>query len=206
MPGIHLAADRRHARRSVLAGTAMLLVALATGCGAEAAQDAAPTVSQPSGSTVLRPASLRPGQPVPVPRAKPALTLTGAVSAVNRGPTVAFDRADLERIGLVQVRVYEPWAKKDLDFRGVWLQDLLRVAGARPDLGGVRITALDDYQVELSGAEVRAGGILVATGAGDGSALPVADGGPTRIIFVGGVPSGAKADQWIWSIKTIDVR
>jgi hypothetical protein len=25
-------------------------------------------------------------------------------------------------------------------------------------------------------------------------------------VFAGGVPSGASADQWIWSLSTIDVR
>jgi hypothetical protein len=34
----------------------------------------------------------------------------------------------------------------------------------------------------------------------------VADGGPTRIVFAKGVKSGANADQWIWSLKTIEVR
>ena len=55
-------------------------------------------------------------------------------------------------------------------------------------------------------AEVGAGGIMLATAAGDGSEIPIESGGPIRIIFMDGVKAGANADQWIWSTKIIDVR
>ena len=70
----------------------------------------------------------------------------------------------------------------------------------------IHFTALDDYQIDLSLADVRAGGILLATRTGDGGPIPIEDGGPTRIVFVGGVPAGASADQWIWNLAMIDVR
>ena len=70
----------------------------------------------------------------------------------------------------------------------------------------VHVTALDDYQVDLSIADVRAGGVLLATRDGEGRAIPLEDGGPTRIVFAANVPAGASADQWIWSLSTIDVR
>ena len=60
--------------------------------------------------------------------------------------------------------------------------------------------------MSLSLADVRAGGILLATGDGSGAHIPIADGGPTRIVFLKGLPAGANADQWVWSLKTIDVR
>lgn len=197
---------RRGGRPAAAAVVAVLLAAACGGCGAAAELvENQPQVSQPTAATVVRAATLRAGQPVPVP-AKPVLTLTGRVSAPNAGRTVVVDRATLERMGVVQVTVFEPWIKRDLDIRGIWLKDLLAIAGAAPGPAGIRITALDDYKVDLTATDVRAGGILLATSAGDGSPIPVADGGPTRIIFVGGVPAGANADQWIWSIRTIEVR
>jgi len=143
---------------------------------------------------------------VPVPKGRRVLTLTGKISAANQGSTIVLDRDVLDQMGVVKVRVYEPWVKENLDFRGVWLQDLLKVAEAAPDVSKLRITALDDFRVDLTMDDVRAGGILVATGSGDGSAIPVEKGGPTRIVFVGGVEAGANASQWIWSLKTIDVQ
>ena len=39
-----------------------------------------------------------------------------------------------------------------------------------------------------------------------GESIPVEEGGPTRIVYLGGVAAGASADQWIWSLASIDVR
>jgi hypothetical protein len=190
-------------------GVAAALLGLAAGCGGSAATPPASPVPRAAASeppAVLREATLKPGQPVPVPKGRRVLTLTGRISAANQGSTIVLDRDVLDQMGVVKVRVYEPWVKENLDFRGVWLQDLLEVAEAAPDVSKLRITALDDYRVDLTMADVRAGGILVATGSGDGSAIPVEKGGPTRIVFVGGVEAGANANQWIWSLKTIDVQ
>jgi len=105
----------------------------------------------------------------------------------------------------VQLRTYEPWVKKDLTFRGVWLTDVLALAGAAHPTE-VQIEALDDYRVRLSAADLRAGGILLATTDGAGHEIPIEAGGPTRIVFARGIASGTNADQWIWSLRTIDVR
>jgi hypothetical protein len=188
-------------------GVAAVLT-LAAGCGGSAAAPPATGVGagadQPA--TVVRAATLLPGQAVPTPTGKTVLTITGQISAPNHGSSIALDQTAIDRLGQVQVTVYEPWVKAEVTFRGVWLADLLKVIAARPAEAGLRVTALDDYRVELPAADVRAGGILLATKAGDGSAIPVADGGPTRIVFVKGMKSGANADQWIWSLKTIEIR
>ena len=54
-------------------------------------------------------------------------------------------------------------------------------------------------------ADVRAGGIMLASGDGEGAALPIDHGGPTRIVFMDGAQAGVNPDHWIWSLKTIDV-
>jgi hypothetical protein len=191
-------------------GAAAALLGLAAGCAGSGGTDArtaaaARPAAAPTPGRMITPATLRAGQAVPAP-AQPVLTITGKISNVNRGRTLVLDRGTLARLGVAQVRMYEPWAKKDLDFRGVWLQDLLAVAGASPSAVKVHMVALDDYKVDLTMADVRAGGIMLAIAAGDGSALPVDKGGPTRIVFMDGVKAGANADQWIWSLETIDVQ
>jgi hypothetical protein len=40
----------------------------------------------------------------------------------------------------------------------------------------------------------------------DGSPIPVAEGGPTRIVFRDGIPAGNNSEQWIWSLSTIEVQ
>jgi hypothetical protein len=188
----------------------LAVLAVTAACGGTAGTPSATGVGAGAGadpsSTVVRAATLLPGQAVPAPKGKTVLTITGLVSARNHGSSIVFDQSAIDQLGQVQITVYEPWVKAEVTFRGVWLADLLKIVAAAPAAAGLRVTALDDYRVELTPAEVRAGGILLATKAGDGSAIPVADGGPTRIVFVKGLKSGANADQWIWSLKTIEIR
>jgi hypothetical protein len=186
----------------LLAGIA--LVAVLAGCGGTAAPAADRTAA--SAPQVLRAATLRPGQAVPVPAGSPLITVTGNIgSAANQGDLVALDRRTLARLSQVQLTTYEPWVKKDLSFRGVWLADVLALSGAAPT-AGVRVTALDDYAVDFTAAEIRDGGILLATSDGAGAEIPIEDGGPTRIVFRRGLQAGANADQWIWSLRSIEVR
>jgi len=66
--------------------------------------------------------------------------------------------------------------------------------------------AADDYQADLTLADVRDQSIFLATRTGDGTALPVEDGGPTRIVFADGLADRFSPDMWIWNIETIEVR
>lgn len=182
------------------------VLALAAGCGGTSGEPGTGGTDESAAATAIRAATLRPGEAVPAPTGKAVLTLTGLVSAPNKGATIVLDQTAVDRLGQVQVTVYEPWIKKEATFRGAWLADVLKVAGIPDTATSLHVTALDDYGVDLSVADVRAGGILLATKAGDGSAIPVADGGPTRIVFLAGLAAGANADQWIWSLKTIEVR
>ena len=202
---LHSSGDRRSPTTTTAVVTAVLaavLVAGLAGCGGQSP----PGPATPA--TTVVDAALRPGQAVPAPASVTAtvLTLTGLVGATNTGPALAFDRVTLDQLGLAKVSLFEPWTKKTMQFQGVWLADLLKVAQIDASARTLQLSALDDYQVELTMAEVNAGGILLATGTGDGSPIPVEDGGPTRIVFVDGTASGKSADQWIWSLKAIDVR
>jgi hypothetical protein len=189
------------------AATALAVGAVVAGC---VTSPSVPTESVPASvdpaPALLEPAVLHPDQPVPAPASATVLTLTGRIGVTNGGNALRFDQATLDQLGRVRVTLYEPWVKQTLDFQGVWLADLLAVAQAQPAAHTVHITALDDYQVDLTTADVQAGGILLATRDGDGNPIRVEDGGPTRIVFAGGVPAGSSADQWIWSLSTIDLR
>jgi hypothetical protein len=183
------------------------VLALAAACGGQApTQTTKAEPKAPASASAVSAATLKPGQDVPPPAGKPVITMTGKITATNQTGGLAFDLSTVERLAVYEVRLYEPWTKQDTAFRGVWLQDLLAVAGAKSDATRLHFVALDDYTVDLTMADIRAGGIMLATRAGDGSALPIDKGGPTRIVFLKGVKSGANADQWIWSLKAIDVQ
>jgi hypothetical protein len=175
------------------------VTALAVGCGT--AQPApAPPVSvvkapDPDGTAV--PA---------VPQGKPLLTITGRIGVTNADHTLRLDQAELDRLGLLALSVNDPWAKQRIALQGVWLRDLVDVA--RPDAGAtsLHLVALDDYQVDLNLADVRDQSIFLATRTGDGTVLPIEEGGPTRIVFADGLADRFSPDMWIWNIETIEVR
>jgi hypothetical protein len=195
--------------RRLLTLTAVALVSLTgTACGSDepSSPAAASSASVPTPGQTLAAATLRSGQPIPAPKAPAVLTLTGSISNKNAAKKLALDPALLDRLGVVRIETYDPWAKKRASFQGIWLADLLKVAGATPTASTVHTTALDDYVIDFTMAEVRAGGMFVATKNGDGSEIPVDKGGPARIVFLDDVAAGENPDRWIWSLSTIEVR
>ena len=185
---------------------AAVLLLAACDSGSSGKQTEAPRPAATSAARIVSVATLKPGHTIPPPAGKVLFTMTGKVAKTNHASALAFDQRTVEALGLNQIKLYEPWTKTDMEFRGVWLKDLVAVAGVPADATRLHIVALDDYAVNLSLADVRAGGIMLATRAGDGSAIPIDQGGPSRIVFADGVEAGANADQWVWSIKEIAVQ
>jgi hypothetical protein len=143
----------------------------------------------------------------PVPSASAGTGGTGGTGGAGGGAAVvALDRAALDSLNRVELTVSDPFQKQRIGYKGVWLADLLRAAGADLSTGNLRITALDDYVVNIPMSDVRAGGVFLAVQNLDGSAIPVSAGGPTRIVFRDGTPAGDNSEQWIWSIATIEVQ
>lgn len=183
-------------------GAGLLVVACAlVACGGGASTTAA---AGASGFKTVAAASLKVGQAVPAPATAPIVTVIGGTAPANTDGGVAFDLASLERLGLVSATVFEPYEKKHLNFSGVTLAAVLNVAGV-PSTANVHLTALDDYQVDLTAQEIAAGGVMLATQL-DGHPIAVASGGPTRLVFLDGTASGKDGRQWIWSISRIDVK
>ena len=55
------------------------------------------------------PASLTPGDPIPSPTEKVVLTIYGDLAVKNVVDTLQFDMPTLERFGLVEYAVHDPW-------------------------------------------------------------------------------------------------
>lgn len=183
--------------RNVAAAVGVLvLTAVLFGCGDPNMGDGAPATGAKAVAT--------PPAPVPAPSGKPVLTIAGAVGNHNEGAAVAFDMSTLDAMATVTSAMYEPFIKKTVTFTGVPMVDLLARAGASPAGTTVRLHALDDYQVELTAADLRDPHILLATRA-DGARIPVSDGGPIRLVFPADSAVGKNKDLWIWSIDSITV-
>ena len=142
-------------------------------------------------------ASLEVGDVVPAPTGDAILTISDGSSV-----GVMFDLATLEQAGTVAGELYEPFEKRRMTFTGVELKDALALGGV-PAGTDLHLVALDDYAVDLSAAEVEAGGILIATSS-NGKPIPIADGGPIRVVFLDGAEPGKDTELWIWSLSRIE--
>lgn len=189
-------------RRVVVVAVALPLFAACSGGSPAAAPE--PAATPGFESVTIAPAVLTAGAAVPLPTST-ILTVRGLISTTNDGDSLQLGADTLDQLGVLGVGMYEPWVKKQMSFQGIWLADVLRVAGVEESATRVRLIALDDYEVDLSLAEVEKGGIFLATRTESGAPLPIDEGGPTRIVFMDGVKAGENAGQWIWSLKELEL-
>jgi hypothetical protein len=189
---------RASAVRVALAAAAAVV---ALGCGT--AEPVAPAAPAPT--VVKAPEADATAVPDP-PEGRALVTITGRIAATNDEGALRLDQEQLDRLGLLAMDVNDPWAKKRIGLQGFWLRDLVNLA--QPDAGAtsLHLTALDDYQVDITLADIRSQSIFLATRTGDGAALPVEEGGPTRVVFTDDLATRYSPDLWIWNIKTIEVR
>jgi len=150
------------------------------------------------------------------------LTLTGKVSAPNRGASgdddkffgyqdesfelgTQFDYDKLRSLPNVTVKADFPKDGPIHSFEGPLLADVLKAAGASGET--VTIQALDGYAVDVPMQEMIDQGAVVAL-ARDGKPFGIGDYGPTQIVF----PRAERTDladmpddNWVWSIFHIRV-
>jgi hypothetical protein len=177
---------------------AIALATLLGACGSTGTADA-----PASATTGPQAKSVAPTR-VPAPTGKPVLKMTGALSNRNQGSALAFDQQALDSMATETATIHEPFLKKDIEFTGIPMSALLTRAGMSPDATKVQMHALDDYKVEFKVADLMAPGVLLATKAG-GARIPVAEGGPIRLLFPPNSAAGKNRDIWIWSIDTVTV-
>lgn len=143
----------------------------------------------------VRSAELTPGAALP-DVAEPVIVVDGP------GGDVASDMDTLERLGTVKATVCERWFNRDVTFEGPWISDVLNIADVSGQ-GRVQLHALDDFEVSFDRSDLRAGDALLAIRA-DGAPIPVADGGPARLVFLDDTTEiGADEQNWIWNLDAI---
>lgn len=186
----------RHGIRT-LAAIPVLAIALA-GCGAGAG---APSANRPAVLATNAPSVPKLNVPAP---AKPILTLLGGIS-VNNGPAkLDLDLSALATLPQKTISVYEPFLKARRSYSGVLMSDLLAASGVGASAKKVHLVALDDYAVDLDVSVLNAGDVLLASRE-EGKEIPIAEGGPIRIIFADGLPQAKITDLWIWSVRTMEI-
>lgn len=156
-----------------------------------------PTDTGPSGG--VAPAEALPpafDDGVPAPSGEVVLTLEVDDDVVD------WDLATLGQLPQHDLTVLEPFLKTEHTFSGPAWGDVLQASGV--DLAAaptMELVALDDYVSEVPTDAATLQGLLLAT-AQDGEAIPLAEGGPIRLVFDDGNQTGANRNLWIWSLRS----
>jgi hypothetical protein len=119
-------------------------------------------------------------EPLPVPREKPILTISGNITQSNKDNTAQFDRPMLEALGLTTIETKTPWYEGTAKFEGVSLDKLMKQVGA----SGKRavVVALNDYSTEIPMEDFSKHNVILALKR-DGEYMPVRDKGPLFIVY-----------------------
>ncbi len=147
--------------------------------------------------------------PAPLPPASGPvlLTVTGAIARTNAPGRAEFDRAMLEALGVESLTTSSSWTDGVQRFEGVRASKVLAAVGARGN--AVRATAVNEYVAEIAVETIEAYPVLLALRQ-NGDVLTARDKGPIWIVFPrDDYPwlDDPRVDlQWVWQLKTIDVR
>jgi hypothetical protein len=153
-------------------------------------------------------AKLKAGQAIPAPTGDVIVTVTGKIGTKNTADSIQMDLPTIESVGLVDLKVKDPFDNVPRVFRGVVMSDLLdlwKVDAAATTLG---ITALNDYKVDVPISDLRKYPVIFALQQ-DGQYMPVSTRGPAMLVYpYDNFQFDPKKynDYWIWQIKSIEVK
>ena len=157
--------------------------------------------------TIVTEGALRPGDLIPQPEQDVILTVNGKVGTANEGSAIVMDRPTIEQVGLVEYSVQDPFADRQILYRGVLMRDLLDLWQIAEGVKTVRLTALNDYQIDIPLEEFYTYPVLFAMQA-DGVYMEPDYQGPAMLVFpVDDYEFDAVTirRRWIWQIKAIDL-
>jgi hypothetical protein len=146
-------------------------------------------------------------QPIPAPKEKPILTVSGNISVKNQGETAVFDRAMLEAVGTVSYETGTPWYPEPVKFEGVPLAKLMQYLGAKGE--HVVVTALNDYSSDIPFTDIMKYNVILATKQ-NGQYMSVRDKGPLFIVYPFDSDPELKHQTYygrsVWQVSRITVK
>jgi hypothetical protein len=117
---------------------------------------------------------------LPLPTAKPILTVSGRIGGSYQDHTARFDRAALEALGTTGFTTTTPWYDGEVRFDGVLMTRLMEALGATGD--SAVATALNDYETKIPISDFTDFKVLLALKR-DGQYMPVHDKGPLFMVY-----------------------
>ena len=183
----------------------LLLLLLLAGGLVSACGGTSPAATPPY--TTISPATIAPGDPVPAPTGEVILSLRGKIGHTNVGDQLDFDMATLEKLGVIEYTVNDPFLQAPTTYRGVLMERLLAVARVPEGATTLQAIALNDYKVPVLISAVRQWPVMLAT-LRNGERMPVADKGPLEIVFpydAFPIDRATHDPMWAWQLRTLEV-
>ena len=118
--------------------------------------------------------------PLPAPKDKPILEITGSITSTNKDGAAVFDREMLESLGMETITTTTPWHKGQVTFEGVAMAKVMDLVGAKGKT--VKALALNDYATQIPMEDFAKFGVILALKR-DGEYMPVRDKGPLFIVY-----------------------
>jgi hypothetical protein len=148
----------------------------------------------------------RAGAMLAKPEGKVVLSVSGKIKTTNGDAVATFDLAMLDALPKRAAKVKTPWTEGEVTFEGPLGSAVLDAVGAEGKL--MRITALNDYSVEVPVADFRDHPVILATRM-NGAVMPVRQKGPIFVIY----PFDLKPELYneaifsksVWQVKSIEI-
>jgi hypothetical protein len=183
-----------------LIALAILLLALSSACGAEPQATA--------GFTTITTATLTPNDQIAQPTGPVVLSLSGKIGTTNSPGRLDFDMETLEKLGLIEFTVDDPYLKRATTYQGVMLQRVLDLARIPQDATTLHTIALNDYATDVPIKPISKWPVMLATRR-DGQRMPVADKGPLEIVFPYNsftIDPAVYDPMWVWQLRSVEVQ
>src|SRR5689334_2316525 len=97
--------------------------------------------------------------PLPPPKGKPILTVSGKITVTNNGDKAELDRATLESIGMQSFTTATPWYQGPVKFEGVPFAKLLERLGSTGQ--HLMVVALNDYSSDIPMEDIKKYNVLL---------------------------------------------
>ena len=180
-------------------GVALLLATFVAVLFRSGGDDGAATAPA-SAPAAKAPADVR---PLRAPSGERVLRIKGVKGGNVSGSVTDLDFATLDGAATDTLTIVEPFVKRKMTFSVIPMGELLQRAGADPAARKLYMHALDDYHVDLPMAGLKDAGFLATRV--NGKKIPIAKGGPIRLLFSGHGKLARDTDNWIWSFDSARV-
>lgn len=144
-------------------------------------------------------------EPLPTPKGRVILTITGAVGQTNAPGQARFDLEMLEALGVASIATSSAWTDGVQLFEGVPLKAVLDRVGATGT--SMTASALNEFEIAIPFEDLKFSPLLAMKA--DGRVLTIRDRGPLWIVYPRDdyeeLHDNRYESRWVWQLNRLHV-